>query len=144
MDEPKPQVKLEVVEATMSSPMLHAGMDESAVVPDIVVEVLEPTGSPELPRIVVAREVEVRIEVVIVIAVAIAGSVVAADGRVGIVVGSFGLAAIAARRADRRVPFSFGEGFLGYRGDPEWPRGVQEDDDVHWNWQATATPGRRP
>ena len=83
MDEPKPQVKLEVVEATMSSPMLHAGAVESAVAPDIVAEVPEPPEVPELPRIVVAREIELRIEVVIVIAVAIAGSFFAADGRVG-------------------------------------------------------------
>ena len=34
-----------------------------------------------------------------------------------------------------RVPFSFGEGFVGYRPDPKWPRGVQEDDDFRWNWR---------
>ena len=32
-------------------------------------------------------------------------------------------------------PFSFGEGFVGYRPDPAWPRGVQEDDDVRWDWR---------
>ena len=37
------------------------------------------------------------------------------------------------------VPFSFGEGFLGYRGDPAWPKGVQEDDDVHWDWRTRPT-----
>jgi hypothetical protein len=35
----------------------------------------------------------------------------------------------------RRVPFTFGEGFLGYRSDPAWPQGVQEDDDFRWNWR---------
>jgi hypothetical protein len=34
----------------------------------------------------------------------------------------------------RRVPFTFGEGFVGYRPDPVWPHGVQEDDDFRWNW----------
>jgi hypothetical protein len=29
--------------------------------------------------------------------------------------------------------------FRPYRGDP-WPHGVQEEDDVHWQW----TRGRRP
>ena len=37
--------------------------------------------------------------------------------------------------ASRRVPFSFGEGFVGYRPDPIWPQGVQEDDDVRWDWR---------
>ena len=36
----------------------------------------------------------------------------------------------------RRVRFTFGEGFVGYRPDPRWPRGVQEDDDVRWDWRA--------
>ena len=40
-----------------------------------------------------------------------------------------------ARSTSIRVPFSFGEGFLGYRPDPAWPQGVQEDDDVHWDWR---------
>jgi hypothetical protein len=38
------------------------------------------------------------------------------------------------RYVDRHVAFSFGEGFVGYRGDPAWPQGVQEDDDVRWDW----------
>lgn len=37
---------------------------------------------------------------------------------------------------DRHVSFSFGEGFLGYRAQMEWPRGVQEDDDVRWDWHS--------
>ena len=49
----------------------------------------------------------------------------------GIVVG---LAAIL-RSIDRRITFSFGAGFLGYRPDMGWPQGVQEDDDVHWRWR---------
>jgi hypothetical protein len=40
------------------------------------------------------------------------------------------------------VPFSFGAGFVGYRSDTGWPQGVQEDDDVHWNWRpGAARPG---
>ena len=47
-------------------------------------------------------------------------------------------------RADG-LTISFGEGFLGYRGRDGWPHGVQEDDDVHWNWSTgrSAQPGRR-
>jgi hypothetical protein len=43
--------------------------------------------------------------------------------------------AAAVRSIDRRVPFSYGEGFLGYRSDAGWPRGVQEEDGVRWNWK---------
>ena len=39
-----------------------------------------------------------------------------------------------------RVPFSFGEGFVGYRPDPKWPRGVQEDDDFRWDWRVHPAP----
>jgi len=40
-----------------------------------------------------------------------------------------------------RVPFSVGQGFVGYRPDMGWPQGVQEDDDVHWNWRPHAAGG---
>ena len=51
----------------------------------------------------------------------------------GVVVG---VAAIV-RTLDRRITFSFGAGFVGYRSDMDWPRGVQEDDDFHWRWRPT-------
>jgi hypothetical protein len=63
---------------------------------------------------------------------------------IGLVTGNAGLGAVCALCAwvigqigafGRRVPFTFGEGFLGYRGDPAWPQGVQEDDDFRWNWR---------
>lgn len=40
-------------------------------------------------------------------------------------------------RADRTT-ISRGEGFLPYRAETGWPHGVQEDDDVRWNWSAAA------
>lgn len=39
------------------------------------------------------------------------------------------------RRWMDRMGWSFGDGFLGYRPDQGRPRGVQEDDDFHWNWR---------
>ncbi|MEA2608944.1 MAG: hypothetical protein QOJ75_1187 [Chloroflexota bacterium] len=48
-----------------------------------------------------------------------------------------GAVAVVVRVLDIRVgraTFSFGDGFLPFRGDLRWPRGVQEEDDVHWNW----------
>lgn len=37
--------------------------------------------------------------------------------------------------------FSIGEGFLPYRAKLDWPQGVQEDDDVRWNWNAPGSRG---
>jgi hypothetical protein len=48
---------------------------------------------------------------------------------------------VAAQVIDWPSSFSFGQGFVGYRPDPAWPHGVQEDDDVHWNWRPHAASG---
>ena len=116
MDEPETQVRLEVVEATMSSPMFHDGALEPPMAPDVLPEVSELPEVPELPgvsRISVARRVE--IELAIVAAIAVAASFVAADARVAIVAGSLGFLAFGTQWIDRHVPFSIGEGFVGYR-----------------------------
>jgi hypothetical protein len=34
---------------------------------------------------------------------------------------------------------TFGAGFVPYRS-PGWPRGVQEEEPVHWSWSAPRTP----
>ena len=42
-----------------------------------------------------------------------------------------------AREVDGRIArssLSFADGFLGFRADAGWPNGVQEDDEVRWNW----------
>jgi hypothetical protein len=54
--------------------------------------------------------------------------------------------AAVARDLDRRASratFSLGDGFLPYRPDTGWPRGVQEEDDVHWNWTPIRNEGAR-
>jgi hypothetical protein len=132
MDEPEPRVRLEVVEATMSSPILRHEPVEPAIAPALLPE------TPILPPMTVARRVVLEFELAIVVTVAVAASFVAADARVAVVIGSLGFAALGIRRIDRRVSFSFGEGFVGYRPDLGWPRGVQEDDDVRWNWRGSA------
>jgi hypothetical protein len=41
------------------------------------------------------------------------------------------------RALDRRIDrsgFSLGDGFLAFRAQTGWPQGVQEDNDVRWNW----------
>ena len=55
---------------------------------------------------------------------------------------AIGVAAAVIRTLDlqvARVSFSFADGFIGYRPQMGWPRGVQEDDEVHWNWSQTGT-----
>lgn len=48
-----------------------------------------------------------------------------------------GVVAPVLRELHRRVgraTFSFGEGLLPYRAQTGWPQGVQEEDEVRWNW----------
>jgi hypothetical protein len=52
-----------------------------------------------------------------------------------------GAIALIARGMDRlvsRASFSLGDGFLPYRAETHWPQGVQEDNDVHWNWSTAS------
>lgn len=55
---------------------------------------------------------------------------------------AIGLVAVVIRALDLRVArldFSFADGFIGYRPQMGWPHGVQEDDEVHWNWSPGGT-----
>jgi hypothetical protein len=48
-----------------------------------------------------------------------------------------GVAAALIRGVDGMVArsnLSFADGFIGFRGETSWPRGVQEEDEVRWNW----------
>ena len=71
-----------------------------------------------------------------IVAVTVAAWFMTADVRVADGVGSIGMAAVV-RWIGGHVSFSFGQGFVGYRADLGWPRGVQEDDDVRWNWRGS-------
>jgi hypothetical protein len=62
------------------------------------------------------------------------------ENQVGLLAGAIVGVHAALRLIDQRIPFTFGDGFVGYRGDPRWPLGVQEDDDVHWNWKRPTAP----
>jgi hypothetical protein len=69
------------------------------------------------------------------VALGVALVVASGDSKVGVAGAALVAAAALVRFIDRHVSFSFGEGFVGYRGDPVWPQGVQEDDDVRWDWR---------
>lgn len=45
--------------------------------------------------------------------------------------------AIAMRAVARRITFTFADGFLAFRKDESWPRGVQEEYDVRYAWPST-------
>lgn len=62
--------------------------------------------------------------------------IVTRDGRLAVAGGAIVGLAVLWRAIDRRINFSFGAGFVGYRPDMGWPQGVQEDDDFHWNWRS--------
>ena len=59
-----------------------------------------------------------------------------------LVAGIFAIIAFATRLG-ARLPGSFGDGFVGFRG-AGWPRGVQEDDDARWTWPRPEPAADRP
>lgn len=135
MDEPETQVRLEVIEATISSPIFRAE-PVADIVPEWaeVPESAEPLEPLELPPIAISRRVG--FEIAFIAVVAVAASFLVGDSRAAIIVGSLAIATFGIRLTDRHVTVSFAAGFIGYRSDLGWPHGVQEDDDVHWNWSA--------
>ena len=64
------------------------------------------------------------------------------DARVGLAIAAGAWLLQEIRVVVDMIPFSFAEGFIGYRGDQGWPQGVQEDDDVKWSWRHAAVSGK--
>ena len=58
-----------------------------------------------------------------------------------VIAGAVALVVREARHLANRSTISFGDGFLAYAGTNGWPHGVQEDDDVHWDWSAMQAAG---
>ena len=149
LDGSQPHVAMERVVPALSSPVLHGvssdSIDEPGEHPELIMAELndaglvEPAlgGAPSTERSAPEKWFAPRrrdAELAIVVAAAI--SLVAGDVAVGLAGG----AVVAAAATFRRLPFSFAEGFIGYRPDTGWPQGVQEDDDFHWSWKKV--PGR--
>jgi hypothetical protein len=82
-----------------------------------------------------------RADLSIALSVGLVALVASDDPRIGAAGAAVVALAAVVRFIDRHVSFSFGEGFVGYRGDPAWPRGVQEDDDVRWDWRPRTANG---
>ena len=146
LDGSQPRIATERVVPALSSPMLHGGSSES--LDDTVelvaagltkAELVEPELGSSPPTERTASEpwfAPHRRDVELAAVVAAAVSLIASDVAVGAACGAI----VAAAAMFRRLPFSFAEGFIGYRPDTGWPQGVQEDDDFHWSWKKV--PGR--
>lgn len=128
---PPPVERLEAVMPTISAPILSgaAPVAEAAPLPDVVDGVYDVI--PALPALPALPPRSACLLVGFMVATAAVAQI---DVRLGLTFGALACAGVGVRWIDGRVTFSFGEGFVGYRGDPPWPHGVQEDDDVHWNW----------
>jgi hypothetical protein len=141
LDGSQPRVATERVVPALSSPVLHAGSSEPLDDPVelLAAEFVEPAVVDTPPAERTASEAWFaprRRDVELAIVVAATISLVASDVAVGVASGAI----VAAAAMFRRLPFSFAEGFIGYRPDTGWPQGVQEDDDFHWSWKKV--PGR--
>jgi hypothetical protein len=116
---------LEAVIPKISAPILgHAAQVAEAAPPpldDDLVHDVSPALAPRTASLVAGFLVAT-------------AAVAQVDVRLGLTFSATVCAGVGVRWIDRHVTFSFGQGFIGYRGDLGWPRGVQEDDDVHWNW----------
>jgi hypothetical protein len=129
-----PPVKLQAVVATMSAPVLH---DPPPAV-DGQGTGTEPVMVLDVPWATLPAPPLRRADLELAAAVSVIVTLLASDLRLGLASGGLTCLVAALRRIDRRISFSFGQGFLGYRADLGWPQGVQEDDDFRWNWKARA------
>jgi hypothetical protein len=48
------------------------------------------------------------------------------------------VAVVIFRRSQASERYGFGDGFLPFKRELPWPRGVQEDDDFHFNWSGSS------
>jgi hypothetical protein len=68
------------------------------------------------------------------LAVAAAAAWLSENLGVGVACGAVLYVAAQLHRFDKGTDATFAGGFLGYRPDTGWPRGVQEDEDFRWTW----------
>ena len=125
-------VRIERVVGSVSAPLIEPYVDLDG---DDGAELTEDVAAfDDLPGVM--QRVSSGRSVVIALLAGLVAGVAMHDGRVAVVVGGGAWLFQQLRVFDGMIPFSFGEGFIGYRGDPAWPQGVQEDDDLKWSWRA--------
>jgi|SRR4051812_45180654 len=138
-------VRLEVVEARISAPILHDpgtetdGLDQPALTAG-----LEPSAGsapPPLASDLADRLLSVDLDrrlgrgLAVAATAALATLILSGDIRAAVGGGLAIVIFVATWILGGRVTFSFGQGVVGYRSDMGWPTGVQEDDDLRWNWR---------
>ena len=134
-------IELEPVHGTVSAPILDAG--PAPVERDTAIEDRPPVAITPVTDLPWSNLRHASINPLDLAGPVVAGSaVVIATGDPKLAVGSAAVmsALWLVRSVSIHVPFSFGEGFIGYRPDPAWPQGVQEDDDFHWDWRDKTEP----
>ena len=131
VDDPTAEpVELTAIVAHLGSPLLDHRIVRAPVDPELTVPVgpiVRMAVRLAAPAVAAAIVVYVIAGLPAAILVAFVGSAARLTGRVG-----------------KRAQFTFGEGFLPFRADLGWPHGVQEDDDMRWQWTAAPLPGALP
>ena len=130
-------VRIERVVGSISAPVLLPDDIES----DATVEDTDGDGGVADLRGVMWSALAGR-SVVIALTVGSAAGFVLHDARAGFAIAGGVWLLQEIRVVVDMIPFSFGEGFIGYRGDQGWPQGVQEDDDVRWSWRPANSAAR--
>jgi hypothetical protein len=143
MDLPPPRIEECGVQASVRIERVVGSISAPVLLPDEAssdVDVEELGGDGELPGVkwtaVAGRSVAVAL------LVGFAAGFALADARAGLAVAASAWLLQEIRVVVEMIPFSFGEGFIGYRGDQGWPQGVQEDDDVKWSWRPSSSAGQ--
>src|SRR5262245_60805267 len=136
LDGSPPRVAIERVVPAVSSARIHGShaaiepepfAAEPAPEPGVVPASQAPTDRARAEPGITPRRADLELAAF----VALATSLIGGDVRIGVLCGAFLITAAVCHR----VPFSIAQGFVGYRSDMGWPQGVQEDDDVHWQWR---------
>src|SRR5690348_14336877 len=123
-------VRIERVVGSITAPVF---LPDEASPSDAGVEELS-GGADDLPGVIWTASAGR--SVAIAIFVGFAAGFALHDVRVGLAAAIAAWLLLEIQLVVEMIPFSFGEGFVGYRGDQGWPQGVQEDDDVKWSWSA--------
>lgn len=114
---PAPRFRSPIMEARPFQPVPH-DRDRRAVTVPAARDVIRPIGWAMLLAVPILVVVGWQVALFVGVASAIIRAV---DGRIA------------------RSNLSFADGFIGFRGEHAWPKGVREDDDVRWNWSKTGT-----
>jgi len=128
-------VRMERVVGCVSAPVF---LPDEALPSDAAIDELDGVAG-DLPGVIWTASAGRSVAIALV--VGFAAGFALHDVRVGLAVAVAAWLLLEIQVVVEMIPFSFGEGFIGYRGDQGWPQGVQEDDDVKWSWSPARSNG---